>query len=228
MKKKSFYKKMKNILLLFCLIAYASSSKSNNLILVGDSRMVQMCIYYMRLVQYDGKNVRMTSPKNFQGYSIEFTAQGSASYATYQKGSELYNSVIYQLENAQEDTNVILWLGINSVGAPGQTYSLYEDWAKQYPKINFYATSITGVDESRWKNVPNYKTQSFNNQLKNSCINGPKNLKYLDILYNNDPNRIVSGGNQYVITSTKYSGDGLHYYNDGYRLLFYSMVEKIE
>jgi lysophospholipase L1-like esterase len=215
-----------NTILLFCLIVFAASSSSKNLILIGDSRYVQMSIYYIGL-PWDGRNVRTTSPKSFQGYSIQSTAQGSASYKNFNEGGELYNSVINQLSKAAANTNVLLWLGVNSLWDSNGTFNFYAKLAKKYPKLSFHAISVTGVDESKWKNVNNNQVTNFNNNLR-KLVNGSgsvSNLRYLDILYANDPTRIVSSGK--TIGINKYSPDGLHYDNTGYRFLFNAMVEKL-
>ena len=215
-----------NKILLLCLIAFSSSSLSKNLILVGDSRYVQMAIFYIGF-PYDGRNVRTTSPRNFLGYSIQATAQGSASYKNYNEGGELYNSVIRQCNGADANTNVLLWLGVNSLWDWDGTYNFYTKLAKKYPKLCFYAISVTGVDENKWKNVNNNQARKFNSNLKSlvSKAGNPTNLKFLDILYSNDPTRIVSGGK--IININNYSPDGLHYDNTGYRHLFIAMVEKL-
>ena len=217
-----------NKLLFLSLIALSISSSSKNLILIGDSRYVGMAAYLIG-IPYDGKNIRTTTAKGYSGYSIQCTAQVSASYSTYAEGGELYQSVINQLSSAQANTNVLLWLGINSVWAPEQTYNFYVKLAQKYPKLSFYAVAITGVNEQRWPTVHNSSVRQFNSNLK-SKLNGagcPKNLKYADILKNDNPTLIISSGKEVDISTASLSPDGLHYTKDGYYKLFFAMVAKI-
>ena len=217
-----------NKILFLSFIVFVISSSSNNLILIGDSRYVGMAAYLVG-IPYDGKNIRTTTPKSYAGYSIHCTAQVSASYSTYAEGGQLYQSVINQLSSAEPNTNVLLWLGINSLWAPDQTFNFYVKLAKNYPKLSFYAVAITGVNEQLWTTVKNSSVRQFNTNLKNK-LNGagcPSNLKYADILSNNDPTLIISSGKIVDISDPSLTPDGLHYTKNGYYKLFFAMVAKL-
>ena len=212
-----------NKILFLSLLSFILSAASKNLILVGDSRYVGMA-YYLFRVKYDS-TIKTTTPVSYGGFSIHVTAQVSASFTQYNTGTQLYNSVINQLSKAQSGTNVLLWLGINSLWAPDQTYNFYKTLASNYKSLKFYAISITGVNESKWGTVKNVDVKTFNNRLKNKINGNPSNLKFLDILYGGDPTKIIYSGKSVNIND--YSQDGLHYNKDGYYKLFYSMVGKL-
>ena len=217
-----------NKILFLSLLAFIISSTSKNLILIGDSRYVGMAAYLIG-IPYDGKNIRTTTAKSYAGYSIHCTAQVSASYSTYAEGGALYESVINQLSKAEANTNVLLWLGINSLWAPEQTFNFYTKLANKYPKLSFYAVAITGVNEQLWPSVHNSNVREFNKKLK-SYLEGPhcpNNLKYADILNNDDPTVIISSGKAVDISQKSLSPDGLHYTKDGYYKLFFAMVAKL-
>ena len=212
-----------NKFLFLTLLSFILSGASKNLILIGDSRYVGMAFYLFK-ASYDS-TIKTTTPFSYAGYNIHVTAQVSAKYSEYNTGTLLYNSVINQLSNAQAGTNVLLWLGINSLWAPDQTYNFYKALASSYQNLNFYAISITGVNESKWTTVKNTDVINFNTKLKNKVNGNPNNLKFLDILYNKDPTRILYSGK--VVNINDYSQDGLHYNKDGYFRLFNSMVGKL-
>ena len=217
-----------NKILFLSLMVFAISSSSKNLILIGDSRYVGMAAYLIG-IPYDYTNIRTTSPKSYAGYSIHCTAQVSASYSTYAEGTDLYKSVINQLSKAEANTNVLLWLGINSVWAPDQTFNFYAKLANKYPKLSFYGVSITGVNEQLWPSVHNSSVRQFNTNLKSKFTGAgcPKNLKYLDILKNNNPTLILTSGKEVDISQQSLSPDGLHYTKEGYYKLFFAMVGKL-
>ena len=116
-----------------------------DLILIGDSRYVQMAaeimgFEYSTVTQYHGtgSNIRSTSPKEFDGYSIQITSQVSASGYTYKEGTDIYISMHNHLKNASPGTIVLLWLGINDYAAIDSTFDFYNSLAKIYPSLNFY------------------------------------------------------------------------------------------
>ena len=212
-----------NKILFLTLLSFILSGSSKNLILIGDSRYVGMAQYLFK-APYDS-TIKTYTPFSYAGYNIHVTAQVSAKFSEYNTVTLLYNSVINQLSKSQAGTNVLLWLGINSLWAPDQTFNFYKSLANSYKNLNFYAISITGVNESKWTTVKNTDVRTFNTQLKNKVNVGPKNLKFLDILYNDDPTKILYSGK--VVNINDYSPDGLHYNKDGYFRLFNSMVGKL-
>ena len=213
-----------NKILFISLLSFIFSAASKNLILIGDSRYVGMA-YYLFRVKYDS-TIKTTTPVSYGGFSIHVTAQVSASFTQYNAGTQLYNSVINQLSKAQSGTNVLLWLGINSLWAPDQTHNFYKTLANSYKSLNFFAISITGVNESKWTTVKNADVKTFNTKLKNKVVGNPiSNLKFLDILYNNNPTQILYSGK--AVNINDYSKDGLHYNKDGYFKLFHSMEGKL-
>lgn len=213
-----------NKILFLTLLSFILSSTSNNLILIGDSRYVGMAQYLFNV--NSNSPIKTTKPVSYAGYKIHVTAQVSAKYSDYNVGTALYNSVINQLSNAQKGTNVLLWLGINSLWAPDQTHNFYKTLANSYKSLNFFAVSITGVNESKWTTVKNADVKTFNTKLKNKVVGNPiSNLKFLDILYNNNPTQILYSGK--AVNINDYSKDGLHYNKDGYFKLFHSMEGKL-
>ena len=214
-----------NKFLLLTLIAFVASK---NVILIGDSRYVGMAIMmgfqYSTITKYygTGTNIRSTSPITYKSHSFQVTAQVGASSYTFGQGTEIYNSVHNQLGKAASQTNVLLWLGINDYSAVESTYTFYSDLAKKYQKLNFYAISITGVNESKtW--LKNSGAQTFNTKLADKINRGRiSNLKYKSILNGNDVNTIIVNGQKVSIVNFM-TPDGLHYTKDGYVKLWQAM-----
>ena len=206
-------------------------SDCKDIILVGDSRyayMATMAMGFPYSVNINnggtGSNVRSTSPRVYEGYNIQVTAQVSASSYTYAPGSDIYNSLHNQLRNAKSGTSVLLWLGINDCSAVSSTYDFYSNLAKSYPNLKFYAISITGVDETKIKNK---KAKLFNSQIEEEIKKGNiSNLTFKSILSGDDVNTIVVDGKNVDIVNYM-TGDGLHYTKEGSELLFKAMITKI-
>ena len=220
---------MKKLLLL----ALISLFTCKDIILIGDSRYVGMATMLMGFSYSTiknnggtGTNVRSTSPKTYGGNSIQVTAQVSASSYTFSQGSDILNSVHNQLRNAKSGTSVLFWLGINDCDAVTSTYNFYSSLAKSYPKLKFYAISITGVNESKiW--IKNSSARSFNSQLAAKIQKGKiSNLTYKSILSGDDVNTIIVGGSKVAIANYLTS-DGIHYTREGYNQLWKAMVSKI-
>ena len=212
------------ISILFSLVA------SKNIILVGDSRFVGMATSLMGFSYSTikneggtGTNVRSTSPRKYSGHSIQVTAQVSASSYTFSSGSEVYISLHTQLKTAEPGTIVLLWLGINDCGAVSSTYSFYATLALNYPKLNFIALSITGVNESKtW--IKNSSVRNFNKELSERITySGIYNIQFKSILNGDDPNSIMLDGRIFPI-SNFLTYDGLHYMREGYSYLWRAMA----
>ena len=110
-----------------------------------------------------------------------------------------------------------------------QTFNFYAKLANKYPKLSFYGVSITGVNEQLWPSVHNSSVRQFNTNLKSKFTGAgcPKNIKYLDILKNNNPTLILTSGKEVDISQQSLSPDGLHYTKEGYYKLFFAMVGKL-
>ncbi len=217
----------------YLLLTLLSLVVSKNIILVGDSRYVGMATSLMGFSYSTiknnggtGTNVRSTSPRSYAGHSFQVTAEVSASSYTFKSTSEIYISLHTQLKTATAGTIVLLWLGINDCSAVASTYSFYSGLAQKYPKLTFYAMSITGVNESKtW--IKNSSARSFNTQLSEKISNGRiSNLKYKSILNGNDPNTILVDGKPISIVNYM-TADGLHYKTEGYKYLWKAMANKL-
>jgi lysophospholipase L1-like esterase len=217
----------------FLILALISLTVSKNVILIGDSRYVGMAVLlmgfdYSTITKYygTGTNVRSTSPRQFNGNSIQVTAQVSASSYTFKQGSEIYTSAHNQLKKAAPGTTVLLWLGINDYDAIDSTFNFYSTLARTYTTLNFYAVPITGINESK-VGLSNSKVQRFNTQLKEKIHQAKMtNLKFKSILNGNNVNSIMVNGKAVSIDSYLTS-DGLHYGKSGYEQLWKAMANII-
>ena len=154
------------------LLAIIGIVASKNIILIGDTRYVEMAIKLMGF-DYSTKiteggsfsNIRSKTPKMYNGDSFLVTAEVSASVYTFVKGKPVFESIHYQLSFAEQGTEVWLWLGINNL-ATDRTFNFYASLANQYKNLNFIVFPCTGVDESKIKNIKNANVKAFNAYMK--------------------------------------------------------------
>ena len=172
-----------------------------------------------------GTKIRSTSPRTYRGDSIQVTAQVGASAYTFTEGSEIYNSVHSQLQNASPGTNVLLWLGINDCSAVPSTYQFYARLAVKYSSLNFYAISITGVDEHKCYLISNWSVLNFNKKLADKINrSGISNLKFKSIVDGDNVNTLILGKTK--VKMINYMTDGLHYTREGYFKLWPAMASQ--
>jgi hypothetical protein len=215
-------------ILLFTLIALASTK---NVVLIGDSRAVGIGVYLFGF-QYShiapsygtGSNIIGTSAKSYGGHSCKVVAETGASFATFVNTAKSVNKgVTTVLSGSASGTIVLLWLGVNNLNADS-TGSYYKSLANKYKKLKFYVIPVTGVTSK--SGISNASIKSFNSKL-NSMVksSGLSNLKYKNILQNNDPTKVAVNG-KVVLTVDASTTDayGLHYKTSGYKAIFNAMV----
>ena len=172
--------------LLLLLGLFTATLCGNNLILIGDSRFCGMAYYVMgfdytyHTPSYGtGSNIRSSKPRTYNGYSIHVTAEVGASASTFMNtGKDIYGSMHYQFQNAVSGTKVLLWLGVNDLSS-SSTLSLYKKIASKYPKLLFYAISVTGVGSKA--TITNTQIKTLNSGIKKG-LGSDRNLKYKSIL----------------------------------------------
>jgi hypothetical protein len=215
-------------ILLFTLITLVSTK---NVVLIGDSRAVGIGVYLFGFLYSHvtpsygtGSNIIGTSARNYGGYSCKIVAETGASFATFVNTAESVNrGVTTVLKDSASGTAVLLWLGVNNLNADS-TGSYYKSLANKYKKLKFYVIPVTGVTSK--SGISNASIKSFNSKL-NSIVkaSGLSNLKYKNILQNNDPTKIVVGGKvALTVDASTTDAYGLHYKTNGYKAIFNAMV----
>jgi hypothetical protein len=215
-------------ILVFILIGLVSTK---NVVLIGDSRAVGIGVYLFGF-QYstvtksygNGSNIIGTSAKSYGGHSCKVVAETGASFSTFVNTAKSVNKgVTTVLSGSSSGTIVLLWLGVNNLNADS-TASYYKSLANKYKKLKFYVIPVTGVTSK--SGISNATIKSFNSKM-NSLVksSGLSNLKYKNILQNNDPTKIVANG-KVVLTVDASTTDayGLHYKTNGYKAIFNAMV----
>ena len=209
---------------------------SKNVVIIGDSRICGMGAYvfgfsytYANAVYGSGSYMITNNAKNFGQYTIKLVAEVGASYVHFTNtNKEVYKGVHNILGSSQKGTMVFLWLGINNLDS-GNTFDYYRSLANKYTTLTFYVVPVTGVSSPSTITAKTIK--KFNSDLKTK-VNNLKlsNLKYKDILFNNDPNQIYNTDEKAItLIVTKGTTDtmGVHYDKKGYQKIFNAMVAGI-
>jgi len=215
-------------ILVFTLITLISTK---NIVLIGDSRSVGIAAYlfgfgYTTATKSygNGSNIIGTTAKNYNGYSCKVVAETGASFATFANAAKAVNKGVTKiLGNSSSGTAVLLWLGVNNLNAEA-TGSYYKRLANQYKKLKFYVIPVTGCTPK--SGISNTQIKNFNSRLNSIVKNsGLSNLKYKNILLNNDPAKVAVKG-KVVLTIDSSTTDvyGLHYKTSGYKAIFNAMV----
>jgi len=222
---------MTSKMLVFFLIALVSSK---NIILIGDSRTVGIAVYlfgfgYTYAAPYYGTGTYIvsTSAKSYGGHSAQVACETGASYATFTNSAKAVSTGAHKLlSSAASGTVVLLWLGVNNLDS-ASTFNYYQSLAKKYQNLKFYAISVTGVSSK--SNISNATIKTFNTNMNNKIKSaGLANLKYKSILIGEDPTKVGYGGTVYLtIDTTTTDTYGLHYYTNGYKAIYNSMVNGI-
>jgi len=215
-------------ILVFTLITLISTK---NIVLIGDSRSVGIAAYlfgfgYTTVTKSygNGSNIIGTTAKNYNGYSCKVVAETGASFSTFANSAKAVNKGVTKiLGNSSSGTAVLLWLGVNNLNADA-TGSYYKSLANKYKKLKFYVIPVTGCTSK--SGISNTQIKNFNSRLNSIVKNsGLSNLKYKNILLNNDPAKVAVKG-QVVLTIDSSTTDvfGLHYKTNGYKAIFNAMV----
>ncbi len=171
--------------------------------------------------------ISTTEPVSYGGFNIQITAVPSKYVDDLSSGnSPEYNSIHTQLRNAKDGTNVLLSLDTQNVGNFNDIFKLYGKLADKYSNLNFYAISLIGVDQTMRK-ILNSNVKEFNTKMETriTAVEFP-NLKYKNILNENETTQIIVDGK--VVDIITYSTDGLGFFKNGYIKIFNAMVEGLD
>ena len=217
--------------LIFVLIALVSSK---NVILIGDSRTVGIAVYlfgfdYTYAAPYYGTGTYIvsTSAKSYGGNSVQVACETGASYATFTNSAKAVSTGAHKLlSSAASGTIVLLWLGVNNLDSSA-TFSYYQSLAQKYQNLKFYVIPVTGVSSK--SNISNTTIKTFNSNMNSKIKSaGLANLKYKTILIDEDPTKVGYGGTVYLtIDDSTTDTYGLHYFVNGYKAIYNSMVNGI-
>ena len=215
-------------ILISILICFAASK---DLIMVGDFRIQEMAQVLMN-VEFSSYNVYgiprqciMTEyPVSYEGYSIEIIAVDQYHLDDVLAEKEPFNTVHNKLKKAKQGTSVILSMGFQNLNRYNDIFVFYGKLADKYPKLNFYAISLIGINDGDINSKTNIGIKDFNKNCKNRIeLVGFPNLYYKNILNNNNPSQIVVDKN--VINILDYSTDNAGFFKNGYIKIFKAMVE---
>lgn len=207
------------IILIIVLIIFpktALADGKSDYIIVGDSRTIGM--YNSYTGGTSGQPVDAT--KTVNGKNVKFLAVSGIGYDYWFGNSSHYSQITSALANAKNGSSCFIWLGIN--GNISDSYATkyanaLETLAKKYSNVNIYFCSVTGIYNEQYDKwyatMDNTKIANFNNKVKNLIKNKSRsNLRYKDVA--NTTVKIGSESktvNSYVVNSSKYAPDGLHY-----------------
>lgn len=167
-----------------------SSSNKNNIIYVGDSRMVGLCL-----------SVNLSSKEDCS------IAKGSMGYNWF--SSTALSSIKSKL-NSKKNSTVVIYMGTNDLlnnGAPESYAKDYNQLAKDYNDSSIIIVSVTEIDDDKAVDngyqVKNSQVVNFNNSLKKSLSS---DVKYCDVY-----SKINNNFN---------TSDGIHYTSDTYKNIY--------
>ena len=215
------------------LILLISIAISKDLIMVGDFRLKEIAYvlfeaedsYYSYLyTNYYCPFTKTDEPVTYGDYNIHYITAEKLEHMLNNEG--ITNYLHSHLKKAAPGTNVLLNIGFDGLNMLEKIIIFYGKLADKYLNLNFYYVPIIGVDESK-SSLSNERIKEFNALLDNRITNLEfPNLKYKNILYDNDPTKIVLDGEPVDIL--KYSTDGEGFYRNGLTRIFNSMVEGLE
>lgn len=167
-----------------------SSSNKNNIIYVGDSRMVGLCL-----------SVNLSSKEDCS------IAKGSMGYNWFS------NTALPQIKsklNSNKNSTVVIYMGTNDLLNNGAFESYAKDYnqlAKDYNDSSIMIVSVTEIDDNKavenGYQVKNSQVVNFNNSLKKSLSS---DVKYCDVY-----SKINNNFN---------TSDGIHYTSDTYKNIY--------
>lgn len=167
-----------------------SSSNKNNIIYVGDSRMVGLCL-----------SVNLSSKEDCS------IAKGSMGYNWFS------NTALPQIKsklNSNKNSTVVIYMGTNDLLNNGAFESYAKDYnqlAKDYNDSSIIIVSVTEIDDNKavenGYQVKNSQVVNFNNSLKKSLSS---DVKYCDVY-----SKINNNFN---------TSDGIHYTSDTYKNIY--------
>ena len=213
-----------NKILVFLLLGFVLSK---DLIMIGDSRIMDMAnmlfgiplgYFYDQLV-YKTEIIATESPFPYEDYEIHVTAIKDINFIL--KADELANKFVHQqLSGAKEGTNVLLSLGTDNLDWRDTIFNFCGRLADKYPNLNFYLIPVIGLRDP----TINSSIIEFNTNIKNHIeVVGFDNLKFKDILKEDNPSVIMVGDQE--IDITLFFSEGNLFFKNGYSKIFSAMVE---
>lgn len=169
--------------------------------------------------KYVGTGVFTQEPIEYEDFKIQVSAAHNTNDYTREEGYS-FTHVHEILRNAKEGTNVIVHLSTFYCELFDQIFVFIGKLADKYSKLNFFVTSLiaTPYEEGTHEII------EFNNKMKLKIeIVEFSNLKYKDILYNNNP-RQISLDNK-AIDILNYISEGSFFFKSGYIKIFKAMIE---
>ena len=212
-----------NKILVFLLLGFVLSK---DLIMIGDSRIMDMANmllgiplgYFYDLV-YKTDIIATESPFPYEDYEIQVTAIEDINFIL--KADEIANKNVHQqLSGAKEGTNVLLSLGTDNLDWRDTIFNFCGRLADKYPNLNFYLIPMI------WLRDPTINSSiiEFNTNIKNHIeVVGFDNLKFKDILKEDNPSVIMVGDQE--IDITLFFSEGNLFFKNGYARIFSAMVE---
>ena len=213
-----------NKILVFLLFGFVLSK---DLIMIGDSRIMDMAnmllgipmsSFYAQLV-YKTNIIATDSPFPYEDYEIQVTAIEDIDYIL--TADEIGNRYVHQhLSSAKEGTNVLLSLGTDHLDLRDKIFNFCGRLADKYPNLNFHLISVIGLRDP----TINSSIIEFNKNIKNHIeVVGFENLKFKDILKDENPSVIMVGDQE--IDITLFFSEGNLFFKNGYVKIFCAMVE---
>lgn len=213
-----------NKILVFLLFGFVLSK---DLIMIGDSRIMDMAnmllgipmsSFYAQLV-YKTNIIATDSPFPYEDYEIQVTAIEDIDYIL--TADEIGNRYVHQhLSSAKEGTNVLLSLGTDHLDLRDKIFNFCGRLADKYPNLNFHLISVIGLRDP----TINSSIIEFNKNIKNHIeVVGFENLKFKDILKDENPSVIMVGDQE--IDITLFFSEGNLFFKNGYVKIFSAMVE---
>lgn len=181
--------------------------KSKVIILVGDSRIMQMSY------------LNASKRKN---YVLVYSNGGGINCINPKKSSLWIGDKLKKVLKNYPKAPVVFSLGVNSNGNPSKNFNrtkIYDYYIKNYPKHTFIISSVGGTAKTIGS-YSNKNVKSFNKKLKNKYYTnlykvknktGNNKIYYYDLYSYLKSANLINPGKSY-----KGTRDGLHYKNNVY------------
>ena len=220
-----------NKILIIVLIGFTlSNTETNDLIIIGDGRIAEMAnvlfeIEYtnFRHELYDYKAIMTDEPISYKNHSIEIIAVFSYDLFLTKTDSPPHVKVHEQLKKAKKGTDVLINIGTYYLNNFNSIFIFIGKLADKYSNLNFYAVSLVGVDENL-SNIRNSDIKEFNHKTEDRIeMFGFTNLKYRNILNEDNPTQIIVDGKP--VNILLYVTENIYFFKNGYIKLFDAMIE---
>ena len=169
--------------------------------------------------QYVGTGSFTENPIKYEDFEIQVSAAHNT-HDYYRKEGYSYTHVHNILNHAKDGTDVIIHLSTFYKELFDDIFIFIGKLADKYSTLNFHVTSLIGSNYEE----KNSETIEFNNKMKSRLeIIDFSNMKYKDLLYNNNPLQIVVDNE--IVDILNYASEYPNFYKSGYKKIFKAMVE---